>query len=150
MPVTVPVELPPAAVQETGLGISFRVEPDQFRPVRGHIGDKSDVVLPGHRMGQGNKQLIFHVFHLGKVCRLRLLRFQRGQGNAAAGDHGFSGGPQHIAADRADIKPGPQNVGTPVLIVDGLAGEQLRHGDAKAFRKGFQQTDVRKPPARFP
>ena len=147
MPVAAPEELSPATVQESGLGSSLRVESDQLRPVRGYIGDKPDVVLPGHGMGQGDKQLIFHGFHLGKVRLLRLLRLQCRQGNAAAGNHGFSGGPQHIAADRADIKPGPQNIGALVLVADGLPGEQFGYGEAKTFRQGLQKADVRKPPA---
>ena len=57
-----------------------------------------------HGMVDGDKILIFHVFYGDGVFIIGFFRFQGGQRNAAAADHGITQRMDGVASDRADIE----------------------------------------------
>ena len=93
---------------------------------------------------------MFDVFDLGGVGVVGGFGLKRWQGDAAAADGGCARGVQDIAADRADIEFGTQQVGGAVHIRDGFTREQLRHRDMQCGGKGLQQGNIGQPAGSFP
>ena len=97
----------------------------------------------GHGMVDGDKMLIFHGFHCDAVVLIRRFRFQRRQSDTAAADQCISGAVKDVAAEGANIKLTPQQIGGDVLIDDGLPVHQLDDGNAQSFRQRLQQRNIR-------
>ena len=62
----------------------------------------------------------------------------------------LAGGRDHIAANRADVKPGFQHITGAVLVHDLCPGKQLRHGDVQRLCQRLQQHNIRQPFSRLP
>ena len=98
----------------------------------------ADVILPVHRRNDD------------VMRRVRFFGFQRRQQNAAAVESALAGGRDHIAANRADVKPGFQHITGAVLVHDLCPGKQLRHGDVQRLCQRLQQHNIRQPFSRLP
>lgn len=148
--IAVEIQIPALLEPEPAGGGTLRIQLDQLEPVRCHIGQKGDVVGLGHGVVDGHILFILHRLHGDGVGVVRFFRFQRGQGNAAAADHRFAGGVNHIAADGADVESGAQQIGRTVPIDNGITGEQLHHRNAQGGGQRFQQREIGKTLGRFP
>lgn len=98
----------------------------------------ADVILPVHRRNDD------------VMRRVRFFGFQRRQQNAAAVESALAGSRDHIAANRADVKPGFQHIAGAVLVHDLCPGKQLRHGDVQRLCQRLQQHNIRQPFSRLP
>ena len=103
-----------------------------------------------HGVGEGDVVLVLHLLHGQMVVLVGGLRLQRGQGHPTAADHHFSHGVDDVAADGADVKLGPQQVGREVAVADGVPRHQLQHRDPQGGGQGGEQGDVRQALARLP
>lgn len=61
-------------------------------------------MLLGHRVGDGDKILVLHIFNNDGMLMVSGFRFQWEQGNAAAADHCIAGAADYISADGTDIE----------------------------------------------
>ena len=104
------------------------------------------------RHGVVHRDVIFvlHGLHADGVRRVRRFRFQLWQGEAAATDHRRAHGADRVAADRADVKAAPEQVGGAVAVLHVRAGQQFQHGEAQRPGQGFQQAYVGEAVARLP
>ena len=148
--IAAPVEHAHAPQLQTGLGIAFRIEFHHLHPVAGDEGQKGNVVLLGHRMGNGDKMLILHTFDGNSVITVRLFCLQGRQGDPAAADDGMANAVDHITADGANIEFGAQHIGRDILIDDMLPVHQFNHGDIQRLGQGLQQRNIRQPLGGFP
>ena len=112
-----------------------------------HEGDE---MFLGHGMVNGDKMLIFHFFQSQQVVIVRLLRFQRGQRDAAAADDRVAKAVNSIAADGAYIEFAPQHIAGGVPVDDMLPVHQFNDGDAQCLRQRLQQADVGQTLGSFP
>lgn len=69
-----------------------------------------------HFVMDSDELLILHRFNQRKMCLVRLLRFKCRESDAAATDHGITGGVDDIAADGADVKFGAQHIAGNVSV----------------------------------
>lgn len=103
-----------------------------------------------HFVGDGEEILPVKALPEQLVGFVRLLRLQGGQGDAAAGHHRRPGRVDDVAAHRAHIQRGAQDVGGAVGIDHLLAAQKLGHRDAQRPGQGLQKGHVGEAPARFP
>ena len=123
--VAVPVEpaVAAAATEKAGFGVSFGIELDALKAAAGAVGDEGNVVVFCHGVSDGNVVFVFDMLDCGGVGVVGRFRFQRRQGDAAAGNHGWAHGLKNVAADWADIELAFEHVGGAVGVDDLLAGE---------------------------
>ena len=131
--VAVGVDLLYAVDPESCLCLSLRVQLYKLNPMIGYGGEKGDVVLSGHRMIHAHIVLVLRDLRPNPVLRVCRLRFQRRQRDPAAADNGLSGCQNHVAADRADVKPAFCHIGRAVPVPDILPGQQFNHRDIECF-----------------
>lgn len=150
--VAVPVEpaMAAAATKKAGFGVSFGVELDALKAAAGAVGDEGNVVVFCHGVIDGNVVFIFDVLDCGGVGVVGRFRFQRRQGDAAAGHHGWAHGLKNIAADWADIELAFEHVGGAIGVDDLLAGEQLGDGNFERLREGLEQRNIWQAAAGLP
>lgn len=82
-----------------------------------------------HGMLQRDIKFILHQLAVQSVRIIRLFRLQRRQLNAAAGKMRRPRSMDHIAAHRANIQHGAQQISRPVGVDHLFTGEQLRYGN---------------------
>ncbi len=152
MVVAVPVEpaVAATATKKAGFGVSFGVELDALKAAAGAVGDEGNVVVFCHGVIDGNVVFVFDVLDCGGVGVVERFRFQRRQGDAAAGNHGWTHGLKNVAADGADVKLAFEHVGGAVGVDDLFAGEQLSNGNLERLREGLEQGNIRQAAARLP
>ena len=150
MSVAVGEQLSHTADFESRLGVSFGIQLDKLNPVIRNSGEKGNVMLFRHGMVNGDIILVLGDFRVYEMLRILSLGLGRRQSYSAAADYGFADSPNHVSADRTDIKFAFCHVGGLVSVAYILAAEQLDHGNIQSLRKRFKQTYVRKPLARFP
>lgn len=152
MVVAVPVKpaMAAAATKKAGFGVSFRIELDALKAAAGAVGDEGNVVVFCHGVIDGNVVFIFDVLDCGGVGVVGRFRFQRRQGDAAAGNHGWAHGLKNVAADGANIELAFEHVGGAVGVDDLLAGEKLSNGNFERLREGLEQGNIWQAAARFP
>lgn len=150
--VAVPIEpaVAAAATKKAGFGVSFGIELDALKAAAGAVSDEGNVVLLGHGVIDGNVVFIFDVLDCGGVGVVGRFRFQRRQGDAAAGNHGRAQGLENVAADWANIELAFEHVGGAVGVDDLLAGEQLSDGNFERLREGLEQGNIWQATARLP
>lgn len=150
--VAVPVEpaVAAAATKKAGFGVSFGVELDALKAAAGAVGDEGNVVVFCHGVIDGNVVFVLDVLDAGGVGVIGRFGFQRRQGDAAAGNHGWAHGLKNIAADGANIELAFEHVGGAVGVDDLLAGEQLGDGNLERLREGLEQGNIWQATARFP
>ena len=148
--IAVPVEHAHAPQLKPCLGLSFRIELHHLDPVTGDEGCKGNIVLLGHRMGNGDKMLILHIFDGDSVITIRLFCLQGRQGDPAAADDGMAYAVDHITTDGANIEFGAQHIGRDILIDDMLPIHQFNHGDIQCLGQGLKQGNIRQPLGSFP
>lgn len=150
--VAVPVEpaVAAAATKKAGFGVSFGVELDALKAAAGAVGDEGNVVVFCHGVIDGNVVFVFDVLDCGGVGVVGRFRFQRRQGDAAAGHHGWTHGLKNIAADGADVELAFEHVGGTVGVDDLFAGEQLGDGNFERLREGLEQGNIWQAAARLP
>lgn len=150
--VAVPVEpaVAAAATKKAGFGVSFGIELDALKAAAGAIGDEGNVVLLGHGVIDGNVVFIFDVLDCGGVGVVGRFRFQRRQGDAAAGNHGWAHGLKNIAADGTDIELAFEHVGGAVCVDNLLAGEQLSNGNLERLGERLEQGNIWQAAAGLP
>lgn len=144
MVVAVPVEpaVAAAATEKAGFGVAFGIELDALKAAAGAVGDEGNVVVFCHGVIDGNVVFIFDVLDCGGVGVVGRFRFQRRQGDAAAGNHGWAHGLEHVAADGANIELAFEHVGGAVCVDNLLAGEQLGDGNFERLRQGLEQGNI--------
>lgn len=147
--VAVPIEpaVAAAATEKACFGVSFGIELDALKAAAGAVGDEGNVVLLGHGVSDGNVVFIFDVLDCGGVGVVGRFRFQRRQGDAATGHHGWAHGLKNIAADGANIELAFEHVGGAIGVDDLLAGEQLGDGNFERLREGLEQGNIRQAAA---
>lgn len=114
-----------AAPEKAGFGVAFGIELDGFKAAAGAVGDEGNVVVFCHGVSDGNVVFVFDVLDCGGVGVVGRFRFQRWQGDAAAGNHGGAHGLKNIAADGADVELAFEHVGGAVGVDDLFACEKL-------------------------
>ena len=129
--VAVPEQHAVPAGEESRLGWTLRVEADELEPAAVEEGDEGEVVILGHRVVDGDVNFVLDFRAHRGVGRVRRLGFEGRQRDTAARDHRRARSVEHIAANRADVEVGAQQIARAVGVDDGLAGEQLRHRDAE-------------------
>lgn len=152
MVVAVPVEpaVAAAATKKAGFGVSFGIELDALKAAAGAVGDEGNVVVFCHWVIDGNIVFVFDMLDCGGVGVIRRFRFQRRQGDAAAGNHGWTHGLKNIAADGADVELAFEHVGGAVGVDDLLAGEQIGDGNLERLRQGLEQGNIWQAAAGLP
>ena len=150
MPVAVPVQLSHAPQLQPGMGPALGVEFDHLHPVRGDEGQEGDEVGLLHGVANGDEMLVLHMFDGDGVVIVGFLGLQRRQYQAAAADYRAADGVEDVAADGADEKTAPEEIGRDVAVGDGFAVHQLNDADAQGPGQGLQQGDVRQSPGGFP
>jgi hypothetical protein len=142
--VAVPVEpaVAAAATKKAGFGVSFGIELDALKAAAGAVGDEGNVVVFCHGVIDGNVVFVFDVLDCGGVGVVGRFRFQRRQGDAAAGNHGWAHGLKNIAADGADVELAFEHVGGAVGVDDLLTSEQLGDGNFERLREGLEQGNI--------
>lgn len=150
--VAVPVEpaMAAAATKKAGFGVSFGIELDALKAAAGAIGDEGNVVVFCHGVIDGNIVFVFDVLDCGGVGVVGRFGFQRRQGDAAAGNHGWAHGLKNIAADGADIELAFEHVGGTVGVDDLFAGEKLGDGNFERLREGLEQGNIWQAAAGLP
>lgn len=150
--VAVPVEpaMAAAATKKAGFGVSFGIELDALKAAAGAVGDEGNVVLLGHGVINGDVILVLDVLDAGGVGVIGRFRFQRRQGDATAGNHGWAHGLKNVAADGADVELAFEHVGGAVGVDDLLAGEQLGDGNLERLREGLEQGNIWQAAAGLP
>ena len=139
-----------AATEKAGFGVSFGIELDALKAAAGAVGNEGNVVVFCHGVSDGNVVFVFDVLDCGGVGVVGRFRFQRRQGDAAAGNHGWAHGLENVAADGADIELAFEHVGGAIGVDDLLAGEQLGDGNLERLREGLEQGNVRQAAAGLP
>lgn len=152
MVVAVPVEpaMAAAAAKKAGFGISFGIELDALKAAAGAVGDEGNVVVFCHGVSDGNVVFVFDVLDCGGVGVVGRFGFQRRQGDAAAGNHGWAHRLENIAADGADIELAFEHVGGAVGVDDLLAGEKLGDGNFERLGEGLEQGNIWQAAAGLP
>lgn len=150
MVVAIPVEHAVPAGEEPRLGRALGVESDEFEPAAVEISDEGEVVGFGHRVVDCNVQLVIDFGADCGVVGVRRFGVEGRQGDPAARDHGRAGGVKHVAANRADVEVGAQQIGRAVGVDNLLAGEQLRHRDAEHLSQRLNERNIGEALARFP
>lgn len=152
MVVAVPVQpaMAAAATKKAGFGVSFGIELDALKAAAGAVGDEGNVVVFCHGVIDGNVVFVFDVLDCGGVGVVGSFRFQRRQGDAAAGHHGWAHGLKNVAADWADVKLAFEHVGGAVGVDDLLAGEQLGDGNFECLCEGLEQGNIWQAAAGLP
>ena len=148
--VTVPVEHSHAPQLQPDSRAAFRVKLYHLNSVGGDEGNKGDEVLLFHGVVDGDVMLVLHRHDGNTVVIVRLFRFQRGKGNAAAADEGTSCAVYHISADRADVEFGTEHIGGNVFINNVFAVHQLNDRDIQRLGQGLQQGNIRQAFGGFP
>lgn len=150
--VAVPVEpaVAAAATKKAGFGVSFGIELDTLKAAAGAVGDEGNVVVFCHGVIDGNVVFVFDVLDCGGVGIVGRFRFQRRQGDAAAGHHGWTHGLKNIAADGADVELAFEHVGGTVGVDDLLAREKLSDGNFERLRKRLEQGNIWQAAAGLP
>lgn len=150
--VAVPVEpaVAAAAPEKAGFGVAFGIELDGFKAATGAVGDEGNVVVFCHWVINGDVILVLDVLDAGGVGVVGRFRFQRRQGDAAAGNHGWAHGLKNVAADGANIELAFEHVGGAVGVDDLLAGEQLGDGNFERLREGLEQGNIWQAAAALP
>ena len=139
-----------AAAKKAGFGISFGIELDALKAAAGAVGDEGNVVVFCQWVIDGNVVFIFDVLDAGGVGVVGRFRFQRRQGDAAAGHHGWAHGLKNVAADGADIELAFEHVGGAVGVDDLLAGEQLGDRNFERLGEGLEQGNIWQAAAGLP
>lgn len=123
--VAVPIEpaVAAAATEKAGFGVSFGIELDALKAAAGAVGNEGNVVVFCHGVIDGNVVFVFDVLDCGGVGVIRRFRLERRQGDAAAGNHGWAHGLEHVTADGADVELAFEHVGGAVGVDDLLASE---------------------------
>lgn len=150
--VAVPIEpaVAAAATKKAGFGVFFGVELDALKAAAGAVGDEGNVVVFCHGVSDGNIVFVFYVLDCGGVGVVGCFRFQRRQGDAAAGNHGGAHGLKNVAADWTDIELAFEHVGGAIGVDDLLAGEQLGDGNLERLRQGLEQGNIWQAAAGLP
>ena len=150
--VAVPVEpaMAAAATKKAGFGVSFRIELDALKAAAGAVSDEGNVVVFCHGVIDGNVVFIFDVLDCGGVGVVGRFRFQRRQGDAAAGNHGWAHGLENVAADGANIELAFEHVGGTVGVDDLFAGEKLGDGNFERLGEGLEQGNIWQAAAGLP
>lgn len=150
--VAVPVEpaVAATATKKAGFGVAFGIKLDGFKAAAGAVGNEGNVVLLGHGVIDGNVVFVFDVLDCGDVGVVGRFRFQRRQGDAAAGNHGWTHGLKNVATDGADVKLAFEHVGGAVGVDDLFAGEQLSNGNLERLREGLEQGNIWQAAAGLP
>lgn len=150
--VAVPVEpaVAAAAPEKAGFGVAFGIELDGFKAATGAVGDEGNVVVFCHWVINGDVILVLDVLDAGGVGVVGRFRFQRRQGDAAAGNHGWAHGLKNIAADGADVELAFEHVGGTVGVDDLFAGEKLGDGNFERLGEGLEQGNIWQATAGLP
>ena len=96
-------------------------------------------MLLGHRVGDGDKMLVFYPFNIDSVVIVRLFSLQSRQGDTAAADQCVTGAAYNIAAYGADVEFAALHIGRNVLVGDVLTIHQLDNGNPQCLRQRLQQ-----------
>lgn len=150
--VAVPIEpaVTAAATKKAGFGVAFGIELDTLKAAAGAVGDEGNVVVFCHGVIDGNVVFVFDVLDCGGVGVVGRFRFQRRQGDAAAGHHGWTHGLKNIAANGADVELAFEHVGGTVGVDDLFAGEKLGDGNFERLGEGLEQGNIWQATARLP
>lgn len=152
MVVAVPVEpaVAAAATEKAGFGVAFGIELDALKAAAGAVSDEGNVVVFCHWVIDGNVVFVFDMLDCGGVGVIRRFRFQRRQGDAATGNHGWAHGLKNVAADGANIELAFEHVGGAIGVDNLLAGEQLGDGNLERLREGLEQGNIWQAAAGLP
>ena len=151
--VAVKVEHTLAAKWETTGCIALGIELDELELIAREIGDEGDIMFLRHGVVDGDEELVFDPFDGELVIFVGVFRLGnvlRGQSDAAAADDGLSGGMQNIAADRADVELGAQEVGGTVPVDDRFALHQLQDRYPQRGGQRLKEGDVGQTFCRLP
>ena len=102
--VAVEVEVASAVELEASFGVAFGVELDELHPIRSEEGYEGNIVGFCHRVVDGDKMLILHLFDGKTVIGIGLFCLQGRQDNAATANEGISHSSENIAANGTDIE----------------------------------------------
>ena len=96
-------------------------------------------------MMDGDEVLIFYRLDLDIMVFVRRFGLQSRKRQTAAADDRIPQGVDHVAADRADIQLGAEQIGGSVLIDNSIALHEFHNGDTQGGGKWFKERDIRQP-----
>ena len=85
-----------------------------------------------------------------RVFVVRRFCLKRGKPDPAAADNSFTRGLYHVPADGAYVQLHPKHFRGFIRIHYVIAGKQLNDRNAKSFRQGLDQRDIRVTPSGLP
>ena len=104
MVVAVDVEVASAVELEASFGVAFGVELDELYPIRCEEGYERNKMGFCHRVMDGDKMLVLHLFDGNTVIGIGVFCLQGRQDNAATANKGISHSSENIAANGTDIE----------------------------------------------
>ena len=138
---------------EAGRGVALGVKLDQLQLVARQVGEKRDGMVLRHGVVEGDEKLVLYPLNgqlMVLVGVLSLGDILGGQGDSAAAHDGLPGAVEHIAADRADIELGAEQVGGAVAVDNGLALHQLQHRYPQRRCQRLQKRNIGQAFGRLP